>query len=209
MKIIVFGATSDTGVHVVQQALEDGHAVTAFVRTPSKLTVEHSQLDVVKGDALNADDVVAAVEGHDAVISLIGPAKGSPQNVSSRSTDHIIDAMQRHGVRRLVVASVAGIPVPRDNPGLATKLITGLLRLILPGMFVDRERQLDLLRESDLDWVALRLPRLTDEAPTGEYHLGYMGFSPTMAISRADLATAMLDQLQDDTYLQQAPKITQ
>jgi hypothetical protein len=74
-------------------------------------------------------------------------------------------------------------------------------------MYEDRERQLQLLRESGLDWVALRLPRLIDEPPTGDYELGY-SVSPASKATRADVAAAMLDQLTDDTYVGHAPIIS-
>lgn len=45
MKITVFGATGRTGLHLVDQALARGHAVTVFVRSPAKLG----------GDALTSD----------------------------------------------------------------------------------------------------------------------------------------------------------
>lgn len=69
MKIIVFGATGGVGKYVVKQALEKGMEVTAFVRTPSKLDLEHEQLHIVQGDAFNKEEVAAAIVGHDAVVS--------------------------------------------------------------------------------------------------------------------------------------------
>jgi len=72
MKIIVFGATGGVGRHVVKQALEKGFEVTAFVRNPSKLEVEHDKLHIIQGDAFNKEEVSAAIDGHDAVISCLG-----------------------------------------------------------------------------------------------------------------------------------------
>jgi putative NADH-flavin reductase len=207
MKIVVFGATSPTGRHVVEQALAAGHEVTAFARSPENVEVEHERLDIFGGDALNPDRVEEAVAGQDAVISLIGPAKGSPKDVASRSTQHIIAAMKEHDVDRVVVASVGGIPTPEDQRGPLGKVIGGVLKLLLGDMYEDRERQLQLLRESGLDWVALRLPRLIDEPPTGDYELGY-SVSPASKATRADVAAAMLDQLTDDTYVGHAPIIS-
>ena len=207
MKIVIFGATSPTGRHVVEQALAEGYEVTAFVRSPQKMEIEHEKLHVVEGDALNPDRVEEAVAGQDAVISLIGPAKGSPKDVASRSTLHIITAMKKHDVDRVVVASVGGVPTPEDRRGPLGKAIGGVLKLLLRDMYADRERQLQLLRESGLDWVALRLPRLTDEPSTGDYELGY-SVSPASKAARVDVAAAMLDQLTDDTYIGHAPIIS-
>ena len=44
MKLIIFGSTGGTGRQVVGQALEQGHDVTAFVRSPEKLDQKHEKL---------------------------------------------------------------------------------------------------------------------------------------------------------------------
>jgi len=46
MKIAVLGATGQTGQQLVNQALQQGHSVTAVVRNPEKLTVTHENLKV-------------------------------------------------------------------------------------------------------------------------------------------------------------------
>lgn len=77
MKIIVFGATGGVGRHVVNQALQTGDEVTAFVRDLTKLQIENDHLHVVRGDATNAEEVSAAFAGHDAVVSCLGSNKMS------------------------------------------------------------------------------------------------------------------------------------
>ena len=69
MKLIVFGATGGVGQALVNQALDKGFEVTAFVRTPAKLKSKHDNLTVIQGDAFNQDDVTAAIAGHEAVVS--------------------------------------------------------------------------------------------------------------------------------------------
>lgn len=46
MKITVLGATGQTGQHLVNQALQQGHTVTAVVRNPGKITAHHDNLKV-------------------------------------------------------------------------------------------------------------------------------------------------------------------
>jgi len=59
MKLLVFGSTGGTGRELVKQALEQGHEVTAFARSPAKLSdLKHPSLQVVRGDVLDP----AAVE---------------------------------------------------------------------------------------------------------------------------------------------------
>ena len=43
MRVLVVGATGGTGKQLVQQALDQGHDVTAFARDPRKVTLTHSR----------------------------------------------------------------------------------------------------------------------------------------------------------------------
>lgn len=202
MKVIVFGASSGTGKQLIAHALRLGYEVTAFVRDASKLEPAQAGVKVAIGDALNPSDVEAAVKGHDAVLSALGP-KGKPAVMAAESTKNIIAAMEMHNVKRLVVVTVAGIPVPQDRRGF--NLVSALIKLLLKDVFTDRENQLAVLEASKVDWVAVRVPRLTDDPPTGSVHAFFGNPSPTMKISRADLADFMLKQLTDDQWLRQAP----
>src|ERR1700730_6173755 len=67
MRLLIVGANGGTGRHLVAQALQRGHIVTAFVRNPSTLERNHSQLTVVQGDVLDYASVEAAVRGQEAV----------------------------------------------------------------------------------------------------------------------------------------------
>jgi len=202
MKITIFGASSASGRLLVEKALADGHEVTAFVRDGSKLGISSSNLKVIGGDALDPTDVESAVEGMDAVLSTLGP-KGKPKVMTAESMKNIVGAMEKHGVKRLIVVSVAGIPVPQDNRGF--NLASGLIKLLLKDVFLDRENQLSVLVASNLDWVAVRVPRLTNDPPTGSVKAFFGNPTPSMKVTRADLADFMLKQLTKDLWLRKAP----
>lgn len=72
MKLLVFGASGGTGRRLVQQALDQGHVVTAFARDPAKIRLAHANLRVVRGDILEAHTVDTAVAGQDGVLSALG-----------------------------------------------------------------------------------------------------------------------------------------
>jgi len=72
MKLLIFGATGATGRQLVEQALQQGHEVTAFVRNPAKMTTQHEKLKVVKGNIMDCHSVGAAVAGQDAIFSALG-----------------------------------------------------------------------------------------------------------------------------------------
>ena len=72
-KLTILGATGATGQHVVRQALERGHQVTALVRDPTRLPIQHERLRVTIGTI--ADDSAPlrqSMDGQDVVISVLG-----------------------------------------------------------------------------------------------------------------------------------------
>jgi uncharacterized protein YbjT (DUF2867 family) len=105
MNVTVFGATGGVGSQVVEQLRSRGHRVTAYVRNPSKVPSSWGDdVTVVTGELSDAAAVDRAMQGADAVVSALGPsldrkATGMPLVEGTRN---IVEAMQRHGVRRYV-----------------------------------------------------------------------------------------------------------
>jgi putative NADH-flavin reductase len=202
MKIAILGASSPTGKLLIEKALEKRYEVTALVRDESRLGMTHPNLQVFCGDALKYEDVETVVSGSEVVLSTLGP-RGKPAVMAAESTKNIVRAMEKHRVKRLVLVSVAGIAVPQDKRGKS--LIDALLRFFLRAVFIDRENQLAFLNASTVDWVAVRVPRLTEEAGTGSVKAFFGKPSPALKLTRADLADFMLEQLTSDQWLRQAP----
>jgi putative NADH-flavin reductase len=208
VKVTIFGATGRTGRPLVEQALERGYVVTAFVRDPARLGVSHERLTMITGDVIDGSAVEGAVEGRDAVVSALGHAKGSPEDVQTRGTANIVAAMEKHGVRRLVSLTGAGVRDPRDEPKFVDKAITFLLKRLQPAVLEDGVRHAEVIKGSRLDWVIVRGPRLTEGEKKGQYRVGLVGKNSGTTISRADLADFMLDQLTDDAHLGEMPVVS-
>ena len=204
MKVVVFGATGASGRQLVEQALAAGHEVTAFVRNPAALNINHPKLKVTKGDALDAESVSQAIAGQDAVLFAIGINRRSTLTVCADSARNIIAAMKEHGVRRFICLSAYGASETKD-----TALYSKVLRFFIGKRVEDKDRMEELLHASDLDWVLVRPPILTNGARQGRYRAGFdIPIKLFSSVSRADVAEFMLKQLADDTYLRQAPTIT-
>ena len=206
MKLIIFGATGTVGRHLVEQALAQDHQVTAFVRQPSALELDHPNLTRQAGDVLDRSAVMDAVQGHDAALIVLGA--GRKGGVRSVGTGHVVEAMERHGVRRLVCESTLGAGDSRAALNFFWKRI--MFGLLLRQAYADHEAQEAIVRESDLDWTIVRPGSFTDGPVTGAYR---HGFPPTernlkLKISRADVAHFMLRQLTDDAYLRQSPGLS-
>ena len=206
MKLIIFGATGTVGRLLVEQALSQGHRVTAFARRPSALKLGHRDLTRQAGDVLDSGAVADAVQGHDAVLIALGA--GRKGTVRAVGTKHIVEAMARHGVRRLVCQSTLGVGDSRAALNFFWKRI--MFGLLLREAYADHEAQEALVRQSGLDWIIVRPAAFTDGPATSACK---HGFPPTeknlkLKISRADVADFMLRQLTDDTYLRQSPGLS-
>lgn len=207
MHLLIFGSTGPTGRHLIDQALAQGHAVTAFARTPAKLDLTHDHLTIAQGDVTDPAAVARAMPGHDAVLCALGAPGLDKSRIRTRGTRVIIDAMIAAGVRRLVCLSSFGVGDSRANLPLSLKYF--VIPILLRHAFADHEEQEALVRESGLDWTLVRPPHLNDGPHTGEYRHGFTtrrGLK--LRISRADVADFMLRQLTDDTYLHKAAPVS-
>jgi len=208
MKLIIFGSTGPTGQQVVKQALEQGHDVTAFARSPEKLDQKHEKLQVIKGDVLDFASVEPAIQGQDAVLCTIGLPPTDKSNLRANGTKNIIRAMEKTGVRRFICQSSDGVGDSREGLPFLYKYL--LVPFFLRRVFADHELQEDHIKKSRLDWIIARPAALTNGEHTGDYQQGYNGDHKTVInkISRADTADFMLKQLDDNKYLHKTPSLS-
>lgn len=202
MHLAVLGATGGTGRHLVVRALALGYPVTAVVRDPARLAVEHDLLQIVPADVFDPTSLTPALAGADAVLSALGPRQGAADfTVCSRATPSILQAMEAARLRRIVVISAA--PVPKHDPAdgaLWRALVRPLLHRIFGRRYADLALMEEQLRESSAEWTVFRPPLLTNGPARGRYRttLGRNASGGFGRVSRADLADAMLRCLQDD-----------
>ncbi len=209
MKLIIFGSTGGTGRQIVTQALEQGHDVTAFARSPEKLGQKHEKLQAIKGDVLDLASVERAVKGQDAVCCSLGlPAVMDKSNLRANGTKNIIRAMEKTGVRRFICQSSAGIGDSSDTLPFLMKYF--IVPFILRRVWADHEIQENYIKKSRLDWIIARPAALTDGELTGSYQHGFTANNKTVTskVSRADTADFMLKQLADNDYLHKTPCIS-
>ena len=204
MNIIVFGGSGQTGIRVVEQALEEGHAVTAAVRSPEKIRLKHEQLQVVQVDVLDREIVADAIAGHDAVVCTLG-STNLKDTVRSEGTANIIAGMEAHGVERIVIVSSMGVGESKKQLTLSGKMIVNTL---LKNVILDHERQEKLLADSNLNWTSVRPSGLTEGARTGSYTTSNDSAVKGGRVRRADVADFILKVLKEDSYSRDAISIT-
>ncbi len=208
MKIAIFGGSGRTGQHVVKQALEKGHQVVVLARNPDKLTINHPDLKIIQGDVKDLNAVQQTITEVEAVLSVLGPTSNQPIFDVSQGMTNILTAMEKDGVRRLVITAGAGVGDPNDEPKFFNHMMNFLLKMMAKNVLADMSQVVEMTRASDLDWTVVRLPMLTDDPKTGNVKVGYVGKGMGSRISRADIAEFMLSQLTDQTYIHKSPAIS-
>lgn len=195
MKITVLGSTGGTGRAVTEALLAAGHEVTALTRHPDRRQ-RSPGMTVLTGDAMNMRDVESAVSGSDAVVislgnsqnpvaMLFGAARTTPSNICEVGTRHVIEAMNKDEIQRLVVVSAFGVGETRALPSLMAKIF---FRVLLKEHMADKERQENLVKASGLDWTLVQPVALVDGAATGGCFASTDGKVRRAEIRRADLA---------------------
>jgi putative NADH-flavin reductase len=206
MRIAVLGASGRTGRHLVTQALAAGHEVRALVRGPEALRDAHPRLTVLTGDAEDPARVRELVQGVDAVVSAVGPSPKDPEACSHVSAV-VRDVLEAQGPRRYVYVSGSHTDLPGDAKDFVGRMAARMGRLFGRRFVEDKQRELDALRASRLDWTAVRPSQLTNGPRTGKYRVSTRT-PPGARVARADVADFILKELEEHHHGCQAPFIS-
>jgi putative NADH-flavin reductase len=202
-RLFILGATGRIGQAVIDEAIERGHRVTAFVRSPDKIGGLRPWISVEKGDPRSIDDLRAALPGHDAVISALGPPGIRRTTIHRDAARTTVMAMQAAGIRRLLIVSAA---VLFENQGFFYWLARNTF---LRNVAEDTAAMERIVTASELDWTIVRPPRLTMGDLTRHYAVkdGRMP-AGRQSISRADVAHFLLDELERPEHIRRMVGIT-
>jgi putative NADH-flavin reductase len=211
MRVLVFGACGATGQHIVAEAVRRGHEVDAFVR-PASAQPGSAGIDVIYGDATERRDVDTAIaRGCDVVVSALGARSLEKTCLLETAISIILDSMRKYGTSRLVELSAAGtFGLPRSSkiPLFQRLTFEVLRRTALRNSFEDHAAADRLIMESGLDWTIVQPPELTNERPHG-YCIAVDAIHRSGAISRADVAIAIVDVIDHGSFVRESPFVFQ
>ncbi|KAL3975478.1 potassium channel subfamily K member 2 [Sarotherodon galilaeus] len=217
MKIALVGATGQTGQYLVNQALQQGHVVTALVRNPGKLTVTHENLKVVTTDIFSADSLKTHFKDQDVVMSCLGFPASFFTGVTgyTRSMTAMVSAMQETRVNRIITMTSW---YTEPNSGTQSSylirfLLLPLIRSVLNNMY---EMEQFLQKTEDINWTVVRPPGLKNLPATAQEFLTHEGYfvpdnngQPAgSAVGRGDVARFMLSLLNSNAWVKKGVAIT-
>jgi putative NADH-flavin reductase len=188
-------------LEVLAQAPEAGLAVRALARNPARLQGELGAFqEVVQGDVTDPGSLASAMDGVDAVVSVLGTALSlGPVSLPSEGTRNLIQAMQAGGVSRLLCVTGMGAGDSRGHGGFLYDRL--FLPLLLGRIYADKDRQEQVVRASGLDWVLVRPARLVEGPVTAAYReLTELQGQRLMTITRRDVAHFLLGEIQRHRY---------
>jgi putative NADH-flavin reductase len=205
MHITVFGATGQVGKRLVQQALNRGYTVTAFGRNVESLIDADNRNDKLiarKGYIFDAKDVSKALNGADAVISVLGGSFDGSDKSRSLGIKNIIAQMEAKGIKRLIALGGLGIL----NATEETLLINSEE---YPEEYkpvgMEHLKAFEFLQASALDWTFYCPPNIIDADETGLF-ITSINFAPepnSYKINAGDIALSMLNAIEKKEFIKE------
>ena len=197
MRLTVLGATGGIGRLLLQQALDEGHQVTAFARAPKKIAIQSPRLQLVAGDLFNVQQMADAIRGSDAVLSAFGPTTLRRTHLRRDFARTLVSAMRTSGVRRFLHVSSAFC---FREGGLLYTFMTSTLFRNVTNDHCDADHE---LAQPDLEWTVLRPPRLLNGPALGRLNVVPGRLARGLTITRADVAGFMLTETVAPSYVRQ------
>jgi len=204
--IAVLGGGGRTGKYIVTQLLSQGYSIKLLLRNPENFQLKSPFIEIVKGDAIDAETIRSLIAGCQAVISTVSQRKDEPL-VASQATINILKAMAEYGIQRYVLVAGINIDTPFDRKGPETSTATEWMKMNFPVIQEDRQKTYSILSTSDVDWTLVRVPFIDFTDSKGEIVVS-LEDCRGKKISAADIATFVIEQLSDDTYIRKSPFIT-
>lgn len=206
MQITVFGANGRVGRLVVEEALKRNFTVRAFIHGNNPLT-KNDNLQIIKGNIYNKNDVIMALDGSDSVISALGSWGTPNKDILSEGMKNIIPAMHNLNMNKIISLTGTGCKSSHDTPSILHSLNRLPLLVVAPKVLRDAEKHIKLLEESRLEWTILRSPVMNDAGNPRSFKITKKIPPPWAKINRKAVAIAMLDLLENSAETKKAPFI--
>jgi len=209
VKITIFGASGAIGKLLVNQALDNGDNVRAYVRNPSKLDLKHQNLLIVQGELHDFGKIKQAVYGADAVISTLGPPLKRKYDDFSvlEGQKNIIKVMENENIKRFITIATPSVKSTEDKPSFTTRMPTIMAKVFFPSAYKEIVQLGEVVKTSRLDWTIIRFIAPNNKPRTGEVKITFGDTIINWGISRADIADFILKQTMDNKYVRSMPII--
>ncbi len=203
MNVLVLGAAGKTGRLIVEMAVAAGHDVTALVRNASPYNAPPG-VQMLRGDATDPATLAHGMAGQDVVIDAVGGKTPWRKTELERTVARaLVSAARQHGTRRIIAISSLGVG---DSTAHAPLLLRLLLPTFLRGSTADKAAMEREVERAGIPYVLVRPAVLNDQPAVGAVRV-LTGTEQGRQITRADVASFVIEQLITDTHLNRAVTI--
>lgn len=201
--IAVIGGTGKSGRYLVQKLLENNYSIKLLLRSPENSELQNPLIEIIKGDARDYHSITKLLEGCNVVVSTLGQPK-EEKSIFSDATNNIIKAMEYYQIKRYVVTTGLSVNTFLDHKNEKIKMAADWMYQNYPETTTDKQREYEILAESNLYWTLVRLPliNLTDESFKTETSLQDCKGEN---ISATDLGKFLVSQIDDETFIKKSP----
>ena len=205
-RIAIIGGTGKVGRHLAMKALDSDYQVRMLVRNPEKLTNYDNRIEILKGDAQDINSISSLLKNCNIVINAFGqPVKELP--AYSRLTNNILSIMKEYEMNRYIGVTGASLTIKGDNKSWLNRLGAKMFELLFPKMMKDKKMEHHTLLNSDIEWTLVRLPFVVEDSETGIIKENLTD-TPGTKITNADIASFLINQVNDRKYIRKTPFIS-
>ena len=209
MNITLFGASGAIGRLVIQQAIQNGDCVTAYVRREDSISIRHKGLKIIVGELSNQSKMEEAIADADVVISTLGPELDTSRKVKSLpiANGHkmIIRIMEKMNKKRLITLGTPTVKAKEDKKQLITVLPGIMAKILYPTGYQEMKEIEQLIKQSTLDWTVVRIINPNLKHRGKDYKISLGDTKGKMGVSRDNVAQCMYDIAKNNTYHKQMP----
>ncbi len=205
IKIAILGGGGRTGKILVTQFINQGYSLKLLLRNPENFTIQSPLIEVLKGDAIDAESIRFLIQDCQAVISTVGQRKDEPL-VFSRATINVLNSMEEFRIKRYILLAGLNVDTPFDKKSPKTSIATQWMKTNFPRPHADRQKAYSILSKSNANWTLVRVPLIEFSSVKGKIIVNLEDCKGDK-ISAIDIATFLIEQLFDKRYIKKAPFI--
>ncbi len=205
IKIAILGGGGRTGKILVTQLINQGYSLKLLLRNPENFTIQSPLIEVLKGDAIDAESIRFLIQDCQAVISTVGQRKDESL-VFSRATINVLNSMVEFRIKRYILLAGLNVDTPFDKKSLKTSIATQWMKTNFPRSHADRQKAYSILSKSNVNWTLVRVPLIKFSSVKGKIIVNLEDCKGDK-ISGIDIATFLIEQLFDKRYIKKAPFI--
>lgn len=206
-KIALIGGTGKAGRHIASKALENGYHVRMLVRNPEKLTIRDDRIEIVEGNVQNSEDIQRLLKDCQIVINTFGqPLKEKP--FYSSVTEKTLGVMADLQINRYIGVTGGSLTINEDKKSILNRVGAKMFEIIYSNLMIDKKKEWHILNHNKIvKWTLIRLPFIVDGKEVGLIKENLTDM-PGTKITNRDIATFIINQIENPKYVQKAPFIS-